>query len=66
MLLTSKLACVRQSGDSPLGNAAFYGKVDCIRALVELGAELEAKDGVRAAPGCQAWRCVMLLTLAGA
>ena len=51
---------------TPLANAAYDGKVDCIRALVELGAELEAKDGVRVATRCQAWRCVMLLTLAGA
>ena len=54
-----------QNGMKPVALAAFAGRVDSIRALVELGAELEANDNVRAAACCQAWRCVRLLTLAG-
>jgi hypothetical protein len=40
---------VRQYGDTPLIYAADIGEVDCLRTLVELGAELEAKNDVRAA-----------------
>ena len=46
----------QQSGDTPLANAASYkGHVEAIRALVELGADLEAKNNVRvvfAPPSC--------------
>jgi ankyrin repeat protein len=36
-----------QSEYTPLANAACNGNVDAIRALVELGADLEAKTVVR-------------------
>jgi hypothetical protein len=56
---------MRQTGRTPLGIAAYDGKVDCIRTLVELGAELESKDDVRAATRHPVWRRGRLLTLAG-
>ena len=37
-----------QHGYTPLATAAYNGKVDCIRALVELGADVNAKNNVRA------------------
>jgi hypothetical protein len=57
---------VRQNGATPLCYAAEKGHMDCLRALVELGAKLEAKDNVRAATCHPVWRCGRLLTLAGA
>ena len=64
-LLTLAACNAWQEGITPLALAASEGEVDCIRALVELGAKLEARDNVRAATRYQAWRRVMLLTLAG-
>ena len=39
--------------------------MDCIRALVELGADVEAREKVRAATRHKEWCCVRVLTLAG-
>jgi Ankyrin repeat len=44
-----------QAGRTPLGNAAGNGKVDAIRVLVELGADIQAEDIVR---GWSAKACV--------
>ena len=39
-------ACAQNAGRTPLANAAYNGHVDAIRAMVELGADLEAKTNV--------------------
>jgi hypothetical protein len=35
-----------QIGDTALIQAAFEGHTDCVRLLVEVGADMEAKDNV--------------------
>ena len=47
LTLTARVAW--QLGRAPLAIAAYNGHMDCMRAMMELGAELEAKDNVRAA-----------------
>ena len=42
-------AVCAQDGYTPLIRAAEYGRVDAICTLIELGADLEAKDIVRLA-----------------
>ena len=38
--------CVK-NGYTPLLAAAYNGKDKCVQVLIEAGADLEAKDGVR-------------------
>ena len=40
-------SCHTQDGDTALIYAAFHGKTDCVRLLVDGGADKEAKNNVR-------------------
>jgi hypothetical protein len=39
---------VAQDGNTPLHQAALYGDVECVRLLLQLGADKNAKNNVRA------------------
>ena len=39
-----------QNGDTPLHVAAYNGKVECVKVLVEAGANIEAKNKVSPPP----------------
>ncbi len=58
-----------QLSATPLYNAAYYGKEDCVRAMLECGADKEALSDVRACHGAAAAvpadRALLCATLRG-
>ena len=45
-----RASCRSQDGRTPLHKAVYKGKVECVKVLVEAGANIEAKDYVSPSP----------------